>query len=468
MEITSLTLEQALSALKSKQISSRELVQTCLDRIRRYNQKLRSFITVRDEAVKEAAEADRRRKQGNEAPLLGIPVGIKDNFLTQGIRTTSASQVLDDYIPQYDSTVVSRLKQAGAIIIGKTNLDAWGHGSSGEHTDYGFTRNPYAYDRVTGGSSSGSAAAVAADFCFMGTGSDTGGSNRQPASYCNVVGLKPTYGRVSRYGVISMASSTDSMGVLTKSVWDAARCLSVMAGFDPLDATSANRPVEPYPELIATKRQFSIGIADEYFTGLDSQIANSVLTTLHRLEKKGHQLVKISLPIVKYAYPIYCLITFPEISSNLARFDGIRYGNGRDKFADEPRRRMMIGVHALSAGYQDRYYKQAAKARTFLIRDFTQAFKQVDIIAGAVFPFPPFKHGDREIDPLKMYLSDVLTVPANLTGSPAISVPTEFVAGLPNGLQLIAPPFGETSLFQLAYQVEQEHQMYRVKPKLRI
>lgn len=468
MDLTSLSLEPILSGLEKRQFSSAELTLACLNRIKKYNPKLHSFITVRDEAIGEAKAADAKREKGDDSPLLGVPIGIKDNFLTQGIRTTSASLVLDDFTPQYDATVVKRLKDAGAIIVGKTNLDAWGHGSSGEHTDYGVTHNPYAYDRVTGGSSSGSGAAVAADFCLMGTGSDTGGSNRQPGSYCNVVGLKPTYGRTSRYGVIAMASSTDSMGVLTKTVWDAAKFLSIMAGYDPNDATSSQLPVDPYHDRLTSVPKLKIGIAEEYFTGLDPEVARKTMAAVKYLESLGHKIVSVKLPRVKYAYPIYALTTFAEISSNLARYDGIRYGNPRDLFGEEPRRRIMIGTHTLSSGYQDKYYKQAMKARTLLIEDFANAFKQVDIIAGPVFPFPPFKHGERETDPLKMYLSDVLTVPANLTGHPAISVPIEFVSGLPNGLQLITPHFHETRLFQVAYQVEQKYQMYKVKPKLKL
>lgn len=467
MGLPKLSLRDALSHLRKRKISSQELVEACLTRIKKYDKKIHSFITVREVAINDAKIADKNFKTGKNRILEGIPVGIKDNFLTRGLRTTAASPVLDNYIPQYDATVVTKLKDAGAIIIGKTNLDAWGHGSSGEHTVFGVPNNPYAYGYVTGGSSSGSAAAVASDFCIAATGSDTGGSNRQPGSYCNVIGLKPTYGRVSRYGVIAMASSTDSIGLLTQTVWDTAKILSVIAEYDPLDSTSSKQPVEDYTKSLDAKYKAKIGVPEEFFDGLDKKVAEKVENALKVLERKGHTLIPISLPTVKYAYPIYAVVQTSEVSSNLARFDGIRYGNGRNKFQDEAKRRIMIGTHSLSAGYADQYYKQAMKGRTLLIHEFEQAFKKVDLIAGPVYPFVPFKHGEREADPLKMYLSDVLTVPANLTGHPGISVPIEFVDNLPTGFQLIAPFFMEKRLFKVGKDIENEYQMYKVKPRLR-
>ena len=469
MKLHEVSLQEAITLLRSKRASSVELVNVFLERIKKYNPKLHAFITVRDEQeiIAEATKADQERAKGSDRLLLGIPIVLKDNFLTQGLRTTAASKVLDDYIPQYDATAVSRLKNAGAIILGKTNLDAWGHGSSGEHTEYGITRNPYDYERVTGGSSSGSGAAVASDLCIAATGTDTGGSNRQPASYCNLVGLKPTYGRVSRYGIIAMASTTDSIGHLTKRVWDSAAILSVTAGNDPLDATSSTEPVQQYHERLADKGRVKIGIPKEFFEGLETKLVTKVLQALDVLKARGHRLIEISLPNVKYAYAIYCVTVSSEVSSNLARFDGIRYGFPRQGFQDEAKRRIMIGTHSLSAGYADQYYKRAIAGRTLLIREFEEAFQKVDLIAGPVFPFPPFKHGEREKDPLKMYLSDVLTVPANLTGHPAISVPIGFVDNLPNGLQLIAPHFSETRLFRVSLEVEQELRMYERKPRLK-
>jgi len=467
MELQALTLEKALRLLKEKKISSFELTKYYLDRISKYDKKLHGVITVRKEALIEAKRADDERGKGSKKPLLGIPFGIKDNFLTKGTRTTAASPVLDDYIPQYDATVVSKLKDAGAIILAKTNLDAWGHGSSGEHTVHGIPNNPYAYGYVTGGSSSGSAASVAAEYFIAATGSDTGGSNRQPGSYCNVVGLKPTYGRVSRYGVIAMASSTDCMGLLTKRIWDSAKILAVISGHDRLDSTSSDRQVEDYVGSLEENYKATIGVPKEYFEGLDKKVEKVVTNVLSLLRKKGHKLVSVSIPTVKYAYPIYAIVQTSEVSSNLARFDGVRFGYGRSKFQDEAKRRIMIGTHSLSSGYSDKYYKQAMKGRTLLIQDFKKAFKKVDIIAGPVYPFPPFKHGERESDPLKMYLSDVLTVPANLTGHPGISVPIEFIGDLPTGFQLIAPHFGESRLFKVGLDIERELQMYKVRPKLK-
>ncbi|OGY20866.1 MAG: glutaminyl-tRNA synthase (glutamine-hydrolyzing) subunit A [Candidatus Chisholmbacteria bacterium RIFCSPLOWO2_01_FULL_49_14] len=467
MQLHELTIRESLTLLGQKKISSVELTEALLNRIRTYDKNLHSFITIRDEEVrKEAASADNQRKKKVSKPMLGIPVALKDNFLTKGIRTTSASPVLDDYVPQYDSTYAKKLKDAGAIIIGKTNLDAWGHGSSGEHTVHGVPHNPYARGYVTGGSSSGSGAAVAARFCAVGSGSDTGGSNRQPGSYCNVVGLKPTYGRVSRYGVIAMASSTDSIAHLTRTIWDSAYVLSIVAGHDPLDATTSTQKVNSYHETLMNNYQAKIGIPKQYFEGLNQGVEKSVRKALEILEKKGHSLIEISLPNAKYAYPVYCITVSSEISSNLARYDGIRYGFDRSKFQDEARRRIMIGTHSLSTGYADKYYKQAAKARTLLIRDYQKAFMKVDLIACPVYPFPPFKHQDRDLDPLQMYLSDVLTVTANLTGNPGISVPIEFVNDLPNGLQLIAPHFEESRLFRVGFDVEEELQMYKKKPRL--
>ena len=467
MELHELTLKEALSLMKVRKISSYDLTKAYLSRIDKFNGKLKSYITVRKEVLKEAIEADKLRKKGVKLPLLGVPVAFKDNFLTKGLKTTSASPVLANYIPQYSSTVVKRIKDAGAVVLGKTNLDAWGHGSSGEHTVYGVPNNPYAYGYVTGGSSSGSAAAVAARLCLLATGSDTGGSNRQPGSYCNVVGLKPTYGRVSRYGVIAMASSTDSIGFLTKSIWAAAKSLSVVAGYDYMDATSSKKKTEDYSAGLETKYTAKIGLPKEYFEGLDKETAKVTKNALSILEKKGHKLVEISLPTVPFAYPIYAIIQTAEVSSNLARFDGIRYGSGREKFRDEAKRRIMIGTHSLSTGYADKYYKQASKGRTQLINEFAKAFQSVDVIAGPVYPFAPFKHGERETDPLKMYLSDVLTVPANLTGNPGISVPIEFARDLPSGIQLIAPHFKEKRLFKVGYQIEQELNIYKKSPNLK-
>jgi len=466
MDLTELTVKEILEFLDKGKISSFELVSAYLKKIKKYNGSLHAFITVREEALNDAKKADRLRKKGVKKALLGVPFALKDNFVTKNVRTTAASPVLDDYIGQYESTASKKLLEAGGILLGKTNLDAWGHGSSGEHTVYGVPHNPYAKGRVTGGSSSGSGASVSARMVPFATGTDTGGSNRQPASYCNLVGLKPTYGRVSRYGIIAMASSTDSIGHLTRTIWDSAFVLSITAGKDEYDATTSDDKPKKYHKIIDIKKKYTIGVPKEYFDGVDAGVEKSVRNALKILEKHGNKLVDISLPHARFAYPIYAVIQTSEVSSNLSRYDGIRFGWGREKFRDEAKRRIMIGTHSLSSGYADKYYKKASKGRTLLIRDFEEAFKKVDILASPVFPFPPFKHKEREVNPLQMYLSDVLTVTANLTGNPALSVPIEFVKGLPNGLHLIAPHFQEERIFNLGQLIENEFEMYKVKPNL--
>ena len=470
MELTSLTLKEALEGLKNKKFSSVELIKSHIGRIKKFNKKINAFITIcEEEALSQAREADTLIAKKAKNALLGIPVALKDNWVTKGIRSTAASKVLDNYIPQYDATAVVRLKAAGAIIIGKTNLDAWGHGSSGEHSDYGNTLNPWDYSRVTGGSSSGSGAAVSADMTLVGTGTDTGGSIRQPAAFCNVVGLKPTYGRVSRYGIIAMASSTDSIAHLTKTVWDNARVLSVTAGFDPMDGTAGKNEVPNYEDLLQGKISgLKIGIPKEYFgKGTDEIVADTCHKALKVLEDLGCKLVDISLPHTKYAYPVYAVIQASEVSSNLLRYDGVRYGNERKMFGDEAKRRIMMGTHSLSSGYADKYYHQSLKGRTLIIRDFMEAYKKVDVIACPVWPFLPFKFDERAIDPLKMYLSDVFTAPANVSGNPSLSVPAGFSPDkLPIGIQFMGPNYSEDLLYKVAYRYEQETKWYLKKPKL--
>lgn len=467
MELCDLTIKEAHEGLKEKRFSSRELTLSCLKRIDKFEDKLNAFITVTPElALKQADEAD---KIISDQPLWGIPIAIKDNFCTKGIRTTAASKVLDNFISPYDATAVKRLKDAGAIIIGKCNLDAWGHGSSGEHSAYGSTLNPWDVSRVPGGSSSGSGAAVASGFCLAATGTDTGGSIRQPAAYCSVVGLKPTYGRVSRYGIIAMASSTDSIGHLTKTIWDSAAILSVTAGSDPKDATTPDIPVPHYEKNLGKlKKGLKIGIPKEYFLeGLDKRMGDAIMEALKVLESRGCQLVDISLPHTEYAYPIYAIINTAEISSNLARYDGLRFGLERKNFADEAKRRIMLGTYALSAGYYEAYYLKAMKGRTLLIKDFEEAFRKVDVVVCPVWPFLQFKFGEREKDPLKMYLSDVYTVTANLTGHPALALPVGFVENLPVGMQLIGPQFSEDLLFKVGYAYEQAAEFYKRRPPLK-
>ena len=426
MDITHLTITQARKDLTEKKYSSVELTEQFLKRIETLDAKIHAFLAVcRNEALTAAKAADKQIADGKSLPLLGIPIALKDIYLTKGIRTTAGSKVLENYIPQYDATAVTKLKDAGAVILGKTNLDAWAHGSSGENSDFGPTRNPYNLDYVPGGSSSGSPAALAANMCLAATGTDTGGSIRLPASFCNVVGLKPTYGRVSRYGIIAMASSLDSIGHFTKTVEDNALFLSVTAGKDPLDATTPPKPVPNYQEALKKGvKGLRVGVPKEYFIeGLDPRIKELTMDGVKTLEQQGAVIVEISLPRTPYAIEVYYIIQTAEVSSNLARYDGIRYGSARQNFGDEAKRRIMLGTYVLSAGYYDAFYNRAMKVRTLLKRDFDEAFKTVDVMITPASPTLPWKLGEKMDDPLKMYLSDVLTVHANLVGIPGISVP---------------------------------------------
>ncbi len=451
-----LTIKTAQVKLTKKEVSSEELVKLCLNEIEKKDN-LNAFITVNKEgALRQAKFADQKIKDGINLPLLGIPVAIKDLFLTKGLKTTAGSKVLENYIPQYDATVVKKLYEAGAIIVGKTNCDAWAHGSSGENSDFGPTKNPFNPDLVPGGSSSGSAVSVAADMALMATGTDTGGSIRLPASFCNVVGLKPTYGRVSRYGVIAMSSSQDSIGHFTKTVEDSAIVLGVTAGQDKFDATTPSTPVQNYTKAINDVKKVNIGIPKEYFVkGLDPKIKDAVNKAIKFYEKEGFGIEEISLPNTEYAIACYYILQPSEVSSNLARYDGIRYGNSRETFGDEAKRRIMLGTFTLSSGYYDAYYKKAMKVRTLIKKDFEDAFKKVDAIISPVSPTMPWNLGEKTDDPLAMYLSDALTVPANIAGIPGISVPIEMIDGLPVGMQILGPHFSEELLFQLGHFYEQ-------------
>ena len=475
MKLNELTIKEAKEGLKSKKFSSVELTKACLGQIRKHNKDLNAFITVIEkEALDQAKAADDLASQGEtlrswEAkPLLGIPIALKDLFSTKGVKTTAASKVLKDYVPQYDATVVKKLKDAGAVIIGKTNLDAWAHGSSGENSDFGPTKNPWNKDYVPGGSSSGSAVAVASDMCIASTGTDTGGSIRLPASFNNVVGLKPTYGKVSRYGIIAMASSLDSIGHFTKTVEDSAMFLNVTAGKDPMDATTSKKEVLDYTENIKhIKKRFKIGILQEYRSTIS--IDNVYNKAINVLEKNlGFEVIPIEPELfhLEYAIACYYIIQPSEVSSNLARYDGIRFGNDRSYFGDEAKRRIMLGTYALSAGYYDAYYKKAMQVKTMIKQDFDKAFERVDAVITPVSPTPPWKLGEKINDPLKMYLSDIFTVTANLAGIPGLSVPAGFSSGLPVGIQILGPHFSEQRLFQIGYAYEQETQFYRRKPGL--
>lgn len=469
MDITNLTITTAKEKLKQKKFSSVELTNEYLERIKKINPKLNAFLTISEkEALSAATDADSKIAQGEDLPLLGIPIALKDIFMTKDIRTTAGSNVLENYIPAFDGTVVTKLKNAGAVIMGKTNLDAWAHGSSGENSDFEPTKNPYNPEYVPGGSSSGSPAAVASELCLAATGTDTGGSIRLPASFTNTVGLKPTYGRVSRYGVIAMASSLDSIGHFTKTVEDNATFLQVTAGNDPKDATTPHKEVPDYlANIQGGVKGLKIGVPKEYFIkGLDARVKELTETALKTLEKQGATLVEISMPNTEYAIAVYYIVQTAEVSSNLARFDGIRYGNPRSSFGDEAKRRIMLGTYVLSAGYYDAYYKKAMKVRTLILKDFEEAYKKVDVIITPASPTPPWKLGAKVDDPLAMYLSDIFTVTGNLAGTPGLVVPTGFIDNLPTGMQILGPHFSEDLLYRVGYAYEQENPIWKERPKL--
>ncbi|KKQ36521.1 MAG: Glutamyl-tRNA(Gln) amidotransferase subunit A [Candidatus Levybacteria bacterium GW2011_GWC2_37_7] len=457
MKLNELTIKEAKGGLKSKKFSSVELTKACLEQIKKHNKDLNAFITVTE---KEALDSARLN--------LGIPIALKDLFSTKGIKTTAASNVLKDYIPQYDAAVVKKIKDAGAIIIGKTNCDAWAHGSSGENSDFGPTKNPWDKEYVPGGSSSGSAVSVASDMCIASTGTDTGGSIRLPASFNNVVGLKPTYGRVSRYGIIAMASSLDSIGHFTKTVEDSALFFNVTAGQDKMDATTLPNPVEDFTkDLNKGIKGLKIGIPKEFVTSdLDNEAKEKFEETVKTFANLGAEIIEISLPYTEYGIAAYYIIQPSEVSSNLARYDGIRYGNDRSYFGDEAKRRIMLGTFTLSSGYYDAYYKKAMAVRTLIIKDFNDAFQKVDALISPVCPTLPWKLGEKINDPIKMYMSDVLTVTANLAGIPGLSLPIGFIDGLPVGMQILGPQLSEVKLFQIGYAYEQATQWRKQKPAL--
>ncbi|MGB3096755.1 MAG: Asp-tRNA(Asn)/Glu-tRNA(Gln) amidotransferase subunit GatA [Candidatus Deferrimicrobiaceae bacterium] len=478
------TLLGAAKAVREKEISSRELTRALLSRIERINPKINAYVTVLPEAaMREAAARDEEIARGIvRGPLHGVPVAIKDIFCTKGIRTTCASRILKDFDPPYDATVVERIRSAGAVLLGKQNMDEFAMGSSTETSCFGPVLNPWATDRIPGGSSGGTAAAVAAGTCFAGVGTDTGGSIRQPASLCGVVGMKPTYGRVSRYGMIAFASSLDQAGPIARTVPDAAAVLSVIAGYDRRDSTSVDVPVPDY--VAATERGVKgmrVGLPREYFAeGVDDSVRTAVTKALTSLISLGAEGVEISLPHTGYALSTYYIIAPAEASSNLARYDGVRYGyraagakgliemmsrTRAEGFGEEVKRRVMIGTYALSAGYYDAYYGKAQKVRTLLRRDFSEAFARVDVILTPTAPTPAFRLGEKVDDPLTMYLSDIYTIPANLAGIPGISVPCGMSPdGLPIGAQLLGRHFDEESLLAAAAAIEREIPLRRVAP----
>ncbi|MCS7259712.1 MAG: Asp-tRNA(Asn)/Glu-tRNA(Gln) amidotransferase subunit GatA [Anaerolineae bacterium] len=481
-----LSIHAALELLRKRALSALELTRAHLERIAALDGQLHAYITVTAEmALEQARQADERRARGEDAPLLGIPLAIKDVICTCGVRTTCGSRILENFVPPYDATAVARLREAGAVLLGKTNTDEFAMGSSTEHSAFFPTANPWDLERVPGGSSGGSAAAVAAG-CAMGAlGSDTGGSVRQPAALCGIVGLKPTYGRVSRYGLVAHGSSLDQIGVLTRDVRDAALLLRVIAGHDPRDATSLDAPVPDYMQQLedGDLNGVKIGVPKEYFiSGIEAGVESAVRKALRVMEEAGAKLVEVSLPHTQYGIPIYYLIATAEASSNLARYDGVRYGLRAEAadmwqtlfrtralgFGREVKRRIMLGTYALSAGYYDAYYLKAQKARTLLRQDFEHAFQQVDVLACPTTPDVAFRIGQKLDDPLQMYLSDVFTVSLNLVGMCGISVPCGFAEGLPVGLQLMGPPLGEAMLLRIAHAYQQHTDWHTHRPPLAI
>ena len=467
------SLTELAAGLRAGDFSSVELTRDCLDRVGRLDAALNCFVTVTEAQALEAAHAaDARLRAGDAGPLTGIPFAHKDIFCTKGVKTSCGSRMLDNFPAPYDATVTRRLADAGAVMIGKTNMDEFAMGSSNETSYYGPVKNPWDVTRVPGGSSGGSAAAVAARLVPASTGTDTGGSIRQPAALCGITGLKPTYGRVSRYGMIAFASSLDQGGTFTRSAEDAALLLGAMAGFDERDSTSVDRPVDDYPaQLDAPLQGLRIGLPKEYFgEGLDAGVGAAVEAALAEYRKLGATLVDISLPNTHLSVPAYYVVAPAECSSNLSRFDGVRFGyraaDPRDLadlytrsrgegFGAEVKRRILIGTYALSAGYYDAYYLKAQQVRRLIRDDFLRAFEQVDVIMGPTTPSPAFRLGEKSDDPVSMYLSDIYTIAANLAGLPAMSVPAGFIDGLPVGLHVIGNYFAEAQLLSVGHRYQQ-------------
>ncbi|MFQ5399161.1 MAG: Asp-tRNA(Asn)/Glu-tRNA(Gln) amidotransferase subunit GatA [Anaerolineae bacterium] len=472
MDLTELTLTDLRTALRRGEISSVEATQAMLDRIVAADNEIKSYLTLTDEmALEQAAAADERRANGEATPLLGIPIAVKDIICTKGAPTTAGSKILEGFVPPYDAFVVQKLKEAGAVILGKTNTDEFAMGSSTENSAYVTTRNPWDLSRVPGGSSGGSAAAVAADMAYAALGTDTGGSVRQPASFCGVVGLRPTYGRMSRWGVVAFASSLDQVGAFGRTVADCTALFQVTAGHDRRDSTSLNVPVPDYEAaLTGDIKGLRVGVPQEYFIeGIEPEVETAVRAAIAKLEELGAEIREISLPHTRYALPVYYLIAPAEASANLARYDGVRYGpriegvdmidsvkKTRALFGPEVKRRIMLGTYALSAGYYDEYYGRALKVRTLIKNDFKAAFEEVDIIACPTSPTTAFKIGERANDPLSMYLADIFTLSLNLSASCGLSVPCGFDNnGLPIGLQLIGDTLQEATILNVAYAYEQ-------------
>ena len=484
VDIATLTIMEARDLLDSRQVSSAELAQAFLDRIHRTDGRTRAFVTVTEElALEQARRADARIAAGDGRPLTGIPMQLKDNLCTTGVPTTCSSRMLQDFVPTYDATAASRLYADGAVLLGKGNLDEFAMGSSTENSAFFPTRNPWDLDRVPGGSSGGPAAAVAAGESMFSLGSDTGGSIRQPAALCGVVGLKPTYGLVSRYGLVAFASSLDQIGPLTKSVADSALVLNAIAGYDRLDSTSIDYRVPDYTRALMTDLSgVRIGVPKEYFLeGIEPGVEKAVRSAIRVLEESGASVAETSLPHTPYALAVYYIIAPSEASANLARYDGVKYGYSargaggiwdalektrQEGFGPEVKRRIMLGAYALSAGYYDAYYLKAQRVRTLIRREFDEVFKRFDALVTPTSPSVAFRLGEKTADPLQMYLNDIFTIPANIAGIPGISLPCGMVDGLPVGLQIMAGHLGEETLFRVAYAYEQATEWHKLRPEL--
>jgi aspartyl-tRNA(Asn)/glutamyl-tRNA(Gln) amidotransferase subunit A len=479
------TLTELAADLATKRVSAVELTKHFLARIERFDDALNCFVTVTaDQALKQAKAADERRARGDAAPLTGIPLAHKDIFCTAGVKTSCGSKMLDNFVAPYDATVIERFASAGAVMLGKTNMDEFAMGSSNETSYYGPVHNPWNHALVPGGSSGGSAAAVAARIATAATGTDTGGSIRQPAALSGITGIKPTYGRVSRYGMIAFASSLDQAGVLTQTAADAALLLEAIAGLDDRDSTSLDEPVPRYSEIIEQPwDRVTIGVPENFFdAGLDPEVASTVRAALEEYEKLGATLKSLKLDYVHLSVPAYYVVAPAEASSNLSRFDGVRFGhrasdaisndlttfymrNRGEGFGAEVKRRILTGTYVLSAGYFDAYYLQAQKVRKLISDDFARAFREVDLVAGPTSPSPAFGIGHKTSDPIEMYLNDIYTIGANLAGLPAMSLPCGFVRGLPVGLQLIAPPLAEGPLLKAAHHYQRVTDWHRRVPE---
>ena len=475
------TAAELAQALANGEISSVELTQSYLDRIKKYNEELNSYITVCEEsALVQAKEADKKRVHSDSSPLLGIPLAHKDIFCTNGVTTTCGSRMLHNFIAPYDATVVGKFNDAGVVMLGKTNMDEFAMGSSNETSFFGPVRNPWDTNRVPGGSSGGSAAAVAADLCTMATGTDTGGSIRQPAAFCGITGFKPSYGRVSRWGMIAFASSLDQAGPLTKSAEDAALMTNVMAGLDKKDSTSIDKPVEDYTATLNDSLEgLKIGIPKQHFAeGLTADVEKGIQEALCEYEKLGASITEVDLPNNHLSVSAYYVVAPAEASANLSRYDGVRYGyrcanpadledmynrTRSEGFGEEVKRRILVGTYALSAGYYDAYYRKAQKIRRLIKNDFVETFKEVDVIIGPTSPHTAFELGTKT-DPVTMYLEDIYTIAVNLAGLPAISIPAGIANGLPLGMQIVGRDFGEAKILNVAHQFQQQTDWHRQKP----